>query len=222
MSNVGDFLNKMKDIFTLVVYFNIIRKVKKMKRKEDLRILKTKESLYRSLLEIMKTTVFEEVKVSDICQKSKINRSTFYDHFTDKFELLYSLINDMREELTQSLIINIETNSLKETYMEMIKALLEFIEKNKDIYSSVLKINGNSIAIDMMTNTLLESITNEINENFINDTGIPTKKIVLFYVSGVITIVKEGLMDLSTYNKEEIYYVLDKLITPINMKKREK
>ena len=43
MSNVDDFFNKTKDIFTLVVYFNIIRKVKKMKRKEDLRILKTKE-----------------------------------------------------------------------------------------------------------------------------------------------------------------------------------
>ena len=53
-------------------------------KKEDLRIRKTKASLYKSLLQLMEDTPFEEIKVSRICQLSMINRSTFYDHFNDK------------------------------------------------------------------------------------------------------------------------------------------
>ena len=57
-----------------------------MKKKEDLRVVKTKANLYRGLMELMKDQTFEEIKVSDICNKSMINRSTFYDHFNDKYE----------------------------------------------------------------------------------------------------------------------------------------
>ena len=43
-----------------------------MKKKEDLRIRKTKANLYRSLLQLMEEKPFEEIKVIDIC-KTMIN-----------------------------------------------------------------------------------------------------------------------------------------------------
>ena len=54
-----------------------------MKKKDDIRVLKTKKKLYDGLLLLMKDNAFEDIKVSDICIVSKINRSTFYDHFSD-------------------------------------------------------------------------------------------------------------------------------------------
>ena len=63
-----------------------------MEKKEDLRIIKTKKNLYEGLLILLKDQSFENVKVSDICKISLVNRSTFYDHFQDKYELLNSLI----------------------------------------------------------------------------------------------------------------------------------
>ena len=47
-----------------------------MAKKIDLRILKTKRNLYEGLLTLMKEKTFEEIKVSDICSKAMINRST--------------------------------------------------------------------------------------------------------------------------------------------------
>ena len=41
---------------------------------------------------------FEEIKVSDICKKALINRSTFYSHYNDKYELLVDFINVLKEE----------------------------------------------------------------------------------------------------------------------------
>ena len=73
-----------------------------MMKKEDLRVIKTKANLYRGLIDLMKDNPFEEIKVSDICNKSMINRSTFYDHFNDKYELLQSLIDDLKEAIDTS------------------------------------------------------------------------------------------------------------------------
>ena len=59
-------------------------------------------------MELMKDQTFEEIKVSDICNKSMINRSTFYDHFNDKYELLQSLMEDLKEELEEKIKVEKE------------------------------------------------------------------------------------------------------------------
>ena len=55
----------------------------------------------RAQIEILineKDKTFEEIKVSDICKKALINRSTFYSHYNDKYELLVDFINVLKEE----------------------------------------------------------------------------------------------------------------------------
>ena len=69
-----------------------------MTKKEDLRIRKTKASLYKSLLQLMEEKTFEDIKITDICKLSLINRSTFYDHFNDKYELLMGLMDLYRRK----------------------------------------------------------------------------------------------------------------------------
>ena len=66
--------------------------------KTDLRIVKTNKALYEALLLLMKEKTFEEIKISDLCQKALINRSTFYAHYNDKYELLVDFINVLKEE----------------------------------------------------------------------------------------------------------------------------
>ena len=191
-----------------------------MNKKEDLRIVKTKASLYRALIDIMKRKPFEDIRVSEICKKSLINRSTFYDHFNDKNELLFAMIQDMKNELKENLVVEEKQETIKESAMQILKALLNHIDKNKKLYSSVVKINENSIAKDMMVNTLLEMVTKEIDKNFNNNTTIPTKTMVLFYASGVISIVTEALKDPNTFNPDELYDIIDGLISRNSMKRK--
>ena len=102
-------------------------------KKEDLRIIKTRASLYRSLITLLKTKSFEEIKIPDICNKSNINRSTFYDHFKDKNELLEAYINDLKIELEQFI-------NNKNDFLELIELLLEYLDKNINTYKILLKI----------------------------------------------------------------------------------
>ena len=189
-----------------------------MKKKEDLRIRKTKANLYRSLLQLMENKTFEEIKVIDICSASMINRSTFYDHFNDKYELLASLIEDLKTELIEHIDVQIEANSIKEYYIELLKLLLEYFEKNLNVYSSIaiVKKNNNSIAFDMMFDASLEAVTKRLKENYINKSDIPIEVIALFYVSGVTKICTEAIKDTKEFSSDKIIKYLEKLLPEID------
>ncbi len=182
-----------------------------MKKKEDLRIIKTKASLYRGLMNLMKNKPFEDIKISDICKVSLINRSTFYDHYNDKYELIQSLMNDMREELLEKLDKSKKTKNIKEYYIELIKVLLEHINSNIDIYSAVVKINSNSIARDMMTDAIIISAAKEIDSNFENISSIPTKTIVLYYASAIINIIIDNLYNNKQFDTKELIHIITEL-----------
>ena len=187
-----------------------------MRKKEDLRILKTKACLYRGLMNLMKTKPFEDIKISEICKESLINRSTFYDHFNDKYELIESLMNDMRKELIEKLDKSIKTNNIKEYYIELMKILLDHIKSNIDIYSSAIKINSNSIARDMMTEVIITSATKEIDERYENKSDIPTKTIVLYYASGIINIIIESINNKKQFDTKELIHIIDELTPDLN------
>ena len=48
----------------------------------------TKSALASALKELMETTPFAKITVSDICAKCNMNRKSFYYHFRDKFDLV--------------------------------------------------------------------------------------------------------------------------------------
>lgn len=183
-----------------------------MAKKEDLRITKTKRSLYNGLLILMKEKVFEEIKVSDICSVALINRSTFYDHFDDKYELLESLITDLKQDLTEKLQENKNYETAKEYYIEMIKILIEHTKENISIYSSILKHNNNSIVMDMVYETIYKDVELYISNHTPLNLDIPIEIISKFYVSAVINVCLEYIKSPYKYKKEDIINYLTKLI----------
>lgn len=180
--------------------------------KEDLRIIKTKKSIYDALLILLKENTFEDIKVSDICNKALVNRSTFYSHFTDKYELLSAFLTDMQETLFQDLSKNINYTTPKEYYMKVIEILLNHIDEQKDIYKSILKNNKNSIIVDMFYDTINKDILKHLAHSNSIQNGVPNEIISHFYSSAVTNVCMEWLNGSSQYSKNEIVEYLDKLI----------
>ena len=189
-------------------------------KKEDLRVRKTKNNLYKGLIELMQEKEFEDIKVIDICNKSHINRSTFYDHFNDKFELLNTFMNDLKEELLEHLkeSKNIEFKTIKEYFLIIVKELFIYINKNINIYSIlyIIKKNYNSVAHDMLFDAAHTAVCEELNERCINHSNISNESISLFYLSGVITILTESIKDPNKFNEDKILEELDKLIPELD------
>ena len=79
-----------------------------------------------ALLLLLEKKEYDFITVKEICQKAGVNRSTFYSHFNDKYELFISLINNLKQELENDLK-SIEEDNLKDYYLKMIslKSLLK-------------------------------------------------------------------------------------------------
>ncbi|MHA3067240.1 TetR/AcrR family transcriptional regulator [Lacticaseibacillus saniviri] len=58
----------------------------------DLRQVKTERNIQRAFIQLLTEQEFEKVTVADIGHAAEISRSTFYDHYADKYELLEKMI----------------------------------------------------------------------------------------------------------------------------------
>ncbi len=151
------------------------------------RIIKTKNNLYKGLLITMKNKSFEEIKVSDICKEAHINRSTFYNNFNDKYDLLFSSFHGFEKKLKQKLSQSKVPINIKEYYVNLIGLLLEHLNENISTYSLVVKHKNNNIA-----------------SNIFHDT--------IFYANGVISICLEYIKNPKKYTKNSILKYISKLI----------
>lgn len=67
----------------------------------DLRVIKTKKALHRTLLTLLKSNTLESISVSTLCREANVNRGTFYLHYKDIGSLfdehLVHLLKDLEE-----------------------------------------------------------------------------------------------------------------------------
>ena len=56
--------------------------------KQDLRSIRSVESIKKAFVDLLQEEPFEKVKVSEIARRAGIDRQTFYLHYVDKYDLL--------------------------------------------------------------------------------------------------------------------------------------
>lgn len=77
----------------------------------------------------------------DICDEAMVHRTTFYAHFTDKYDLLRYCMNELEMPFD---ISEIEENSFtgyKNYYMKVARAILQQVRANKEFYEICLQKN---------------------------------------------------------------------------------
>ena len=70
-------------------------------KETDLRYVKTERAIRDAFFELLEESDFDKVSVTDITQRAQINRNTFYLHYSDKFNLVNSILIDFVQELSQ-------------------------------------------------------------------------------------------------------------------------
>jgi AcrR family transcriptional regulator len=65
----------------------------------DLRVRRTHRLLWEALLGEMSERPFEDITVTDICERAMVHRTTFYKHYEDKYALLEQGMRQMYDEL---------------------------------------------------------------------------------------------------------------------------
>ena len=184
-----------------------------MNKKTDLRIVKTKKVLFDTLIKLMRQKNFDKIKISDICDEALINRSTFYAHYEDKYELLDDFIEDLKMSLLKDLEDNVHNINTKEYIMKLLSILIDHIDEKRDIYSAIFLNNRNGFLVDFLIDVIeRESLERLKNNNDIVKSELPLDILVKFYAGGLINVCVSWLTRKEKYNKEELLGFIDKLI----------
>ncbi|NFN85842.1 TetR family transcriptional regulator [Clostridium sporogenes] len=103
---------------------------------QDLRVVKTLDNIKNSFLQLVKEKSFTKITVKDITEKARINRSTFYKYYLDKYDLKEKTINnfltDYKNEFSLDYIESIN-NSITLNIDELEKLMLYFQIKEEMI-----------------------------------------------------------------------------------------
>jgi AcrR family transcriptional regulator len=110
----------------------------------DLRVHRTLDSIQSALVALLAKKGLDSVTVGDIARRAKVNRTTFYRHYRDKYNLLESILTKAIDELDESMgppQLARKRFALDEVPEPWIK-LFEQIEENADLYRAILHSSG--------------------------------------------------------------------------------
>lgn len=161
-----------------------------MNEKLDRRRKYTRMVLKESLLTKLKDKPIASLTVKAICEGADINRSTFYSHFTDPYDLLQQVEEEIVADLVQTLTSY--NYSQEAEALQMTEKLLEYVADNRDTFHTLLSPNGAPGFQKRIMNIAKElALTNLIAKNNW-DEGL-SNYAGLFAVSGSIHVLRAWL-----------------------------
>ena len=131
-------------------------------QKEDLRVIKTLESIDRALLENLKKLPFGKITVDAICKSARINRTTFYKHYSDKYELMDSYMNRTLTEFKENNAIRfVEADPAHvsdDEYSQPFREAVDFMIEKREIYEILWTAQTDRPVFDEMVDAIAECI----------------------------------------------------------------
>lgn len=104
---------------------------------EDRRIRKSKAALRKALIELLDERPIQKITINELCELADVNRTTFYYHYEDIYDL-YKDIEDLALEELSSMIQFEESDDYHEVYLNIIR----HISRNRKKYRVLLSNGG--------------------------------------------------------------------------------
>ena len=178
-----------------------------MKLKLDLRIQKTYNLLIEALFELMKEKPFESIKLTEICEKAMVHKTTFYHHFTDKYDLLKFAITELQKSMLNQ--IELKNDDLITYYLNLAQIYMKHIKENKAFYRSIILDNENSICLNIFYDMFVKDIESKL-KNYPLD--IPINYFLSYHVNGVFQVIQEWFRKGLIEDEETIIHYLKILL----------
>ncbi|MDD6224326.1 MAG: TetR/AcrR family transcriptional regulator [bacterium] len=173
---------------------------------QNLRTNKTKILLSKSLLELLETKDFYNIKVNEICNHALVHKTTFYNHFNDKYDLLnYILIeiyNGIKKEVNKN-------EGIIEYYLSIAKSYIKLIKTNPKLFQSMIQTSSNDLSSFMIQELYVKDVEDTISQMNI---PIPSNYVARFYVSAVYSVLNEWFIKGMIEDEDTIIKYIELLI----------
>jgi AcrR family transcriptional regulator len=173
----------------------------------DLRIKRTRKFIREAFFELIREKGFDALTVGEITERSMINRSTFYRHYQDKYDLAEKCLDEPFEELLGQLD---KTEKEEETGEGGIPSnfllLFRHIEENADLYRDLFGKNGVSIFISRLRGYILQILRHRLRDVEWNQRAglVPLDMFEEYLAGAYIGVVQWWLENISDHSAEKV------------------
>lgn len=95
-----------------------------MEKTESRRSRMTRRIFRECLKELLVEKDFGRISVSEICERADMNRSTFYAHYTDQFDLMWDVEDEFLDGLSDA-ILQKDAKDFMERYTDCLRFIYE-------------------------------------------------------------------------------------------------
>ncbi|MDR0400622.1 MAG: TetR/AcrR family transcriptional regulator [Treponema sp.] len=101
----------------------------------------TRKVLRDSLVELMKDKPITKITIKELCENADINRTTFYAHYRDQYDLLRCIEEETLARI-EEIVDKYENKSGSRELTEMVEEIISFIAGNSNSIQILLSENG--------------------------------------------------------------------------------
>ena len=185
---------------------------------KDRRVRKSKEALKNSLIELMREKSVNNITVKELVTRADLNRSTFYNYYSDIPDMLSKLEDELYNEFLYTLEAHIPK---KEKVVDVSKGGHKFIEdmcsvikNNYEFCRCIFSKNGDLNFLFKLEEMIENNLKNQLREIFDGKIDHLTY-VYSFFKSGYIGILKEWMKGGCVESSEEIANITYDLIKSI-------
>ena len=137
-----------------------------MENEQDLRVRKTKRLLKETLEVMLEDQMLEEIRVTELCQKAEINKSTFYRHYHDIFALYQKSLTDFFEATLANVDFSFLFSDPDRFFSALLEAAGQDLSKFKRIHLSNMAYYYNDLFEQILTRHVYKTgLVGETPEN---------------------------------------------------------
>ncbi len=165
-----------------------------MDNKSDLRVIRTRHMIKTAFLELMEEVGFAKITVEGITKKAFISRNTFYLHYTDKYDLLNSLEEEVLvglKEIVKDMPFEImKSKGLADGKpISALTSVYRYVSDNSRFFSLMINENGDPSFLHKLSETIRTIINNGIE----GELRIPQRYMIAIIVGIQTSILGEWL-----------------------------
>lgn len=172
----------------------------------DRRVRKTKKLLLDGLTEIMEEKSINDITVRELADKVDINRSTFYLHYQDIYDMIKHIEDDLMNKLNELLGPVPQSESFlhsEEKLAEIIKDTFDFLCENRSICKVLLGHNGDIKFLNRVSDNITQRMNVLLRSHLSgNYTEFDFELANKFFVTGCIGLVQHWLNADDDYFKQ--------------------
>lgn len=176
--------------------------------KKDLRVIKTDRNIRGSFLRLLKEKNFESITVQNILDEALINRTTFYSHFSSKYELAEKISADLLEKFDEALRIRFESGNKGGDLYDQLDEIGRILRADREAILAMWNVHAEKINLyDDMSSHLEERVAGILRDK----KPFQTELAISILMTMLGSILKEDNMSAAELHDEVIQFFEENL-----------